>query len=693
MASDNLNLLKYTSRDYNTIKEDLLSTINSVTSDWTSREDSDPGIMLLNLMSSLGDNLSFNMDMQANEMYLSTVTQRKNMKKLLQLVGYKMHWYRSAEVYVKISNNSNSDMILDLNLTSEHRNVSLVTKDGNLTYTILPDNNNLTSGVYVISPKHYREFKAVQGILTQINISTSSIINNKYYLPTTNIDESHIYIYEQDTGNYVQWQQVDNLTSQTTAGRFFEFDTDDYDKPFIKFTKFWKTLKSDTTNSFTLYYLYTEGVNGCVGNDAFGTIIETPELQSSTEEAQYTITNLTNQHGYLSNNNQPGYDKQSVEDARADVASYITTYDTLVTLKDFERFVTRHSGFSCALSVDCQKAKDLNLKVLESISTPTIDTIEDFVDDSFNVDIATDKQIQDIIIKGEKEQVKKRVKQYIGGFGYKEVSNTSSDYVPDTITYEYVDITSFSSELQDIYNKANQSYFYDVGGNYRQIVDEEGNITYVEKLPIYTLDLYTVYDNFNTDSAFMYGENNRYWTPSVEEGRPFRRYRISDQLIKGVSGVGGLEDELAKYRVLNVAVNFPECRVFDWRVRGTIYLNYQVSQTEADTIIDTVITNLQDTFTANKIGFGQKISYMDVVECIQNADNRIRYFDAGYGTQPLIDYADCFDVDNYFNAISIFRFNQHSVVPNDVIKDNLYNVNEKGKQLLIVDSSCIISDN
>ena len=83
---------------------------------------------------------------------------------------------------------------------------------------------------------------------------------------------------------------------------------------------------------------------------------------------------------------------------------------------------------------------------------------------------------------------------------------------------------------------------------------------------------------------------------------------------------------------------------------------------------------------------------MDVVECIQNSDNRIRYFDAGYGTQPLIDYADCFDVDNYFNAISIFRFNQHSVDPSNINKNNLFNMNEKGKQLLIVDSSCIISD-
>ena len=75
-TNQDTNMLKYTSRDYNSIKSDLLSAINAVTSNWTSREESDPGIILLNLMSYLGDNLSFNLDMEALEMYLPTVTQR-----------------------------------------------------------------------------------------------------------------------------------------------------------------------------------------------------------------------------------------------------------------------------------------------------------------------------------------------------------------------------------------------------------------------------------------------------------------------------------------------------------------------------------------------------------------------------------------------------------------------------------------
>ena len=82
---------------------------------------------------------------------------------------------------------------------------------------------------------------------------------------------------------------------------------------------------------------------------------------------------------------------------------------------------------------------------------------------------------------------------------------------------------------------------------------------------------------------------------------------------------------------------------------------------------------------------------MDIIETINSCDSRIKYFDAGYGTEPLIDYADCFDVVNYFNDISIMRFNQYSVPASSDIAPK-YNMNESGKELLIIDPSCIKED-
>lgn len=96
-------ILSYTSKDYKSITEDLLNAISSITDSWTSREDSDPGIVLLKLVSAVGDMLCYNFDRQALEYYGPTVTQRKNAQRLFELVGYKMHWYRSAKTQVSIS--------------------------------------------------------------------------------------------------------------------------------------------------------------------------------------------------------------------------------------------------------------------------------------------------------------------------------------------------------------------------------------------------------------------------------------------------------------------------------------------------------------------------------------------------------------------------------------------------------------
>ena len=138
------NLLRYTGREFDSIKEDLVSMINSVSSEWTNREESDPGMMLINVMAALGDNLSFNMDMQTLELYLSTVTQRKNCKKLLQLGGYKMHWYRSAVTNVTILNNSlSSTLLMNMDMTDNSNNMTLLASDSNVTYTLfVPENLN-----------------------------------------------------------------------------------------------------------------------------------------------------------------------------------------------------------------------------------------------------------------------------------------------------------------------------------------------------------------------------------------------------------------------------------------------------------------------------------------------------------------------------------------------------------------------
>jgi len=78
----------YTSRDYSSIKSDLLALIPNFAPNWTSRDSSDFGIVLLELFSYLGDLINYQVDRAANESFLSTATQRDTVIKLASLLGY-----------------------------------------------------------------------------------------------------------------------------------------------------------------------------------------------------------------------------------------------------------------------------------------------------------------------------------------------------------------------------------------------------------------------------------------------------------------------------------------------------------------------------------------------------------------------------------------------------------------------------
>ena len=79
-----INGIDVTSREYNTILEDLIRTIPNVSQIWNSTDENDPGIVLLKLMSMVGDILSYRQDKSVAEVYPATV---KELKQTYSITG------------------------------------------------------------------------------------------------------------------------------------------------------------------------------------------------------------------------------------------------------------------------------------------------------------------------------------------------------------------------------------------------------------------------------------------------------------------------------------------------------------------------------------------------------------------------------------------------------------------------------
>src|SRR5262252_5507805 len=90
--------IDYTSRDYTSIINDLLTLIPSYLPEWTDRSPGDFGIVLLELFAYVGDILNYYSDRIANESFIGTAQQRQSVLNLATLLDYTPHGNVSATV-------------------------------------------------------------------------------------------------------------------------------------------------------------------------------------------------------------------------------------------------------------------------------------------------------------------------------------------------------------------------------------------------------------------------------------------------------------------------------------------------------------------------------------------------------------------------------------------------------------------
>ena len=84
----NIMPIDYTSRDYETIKQDMIDRIPQHLPEWRNRSEHDFGIVLIELFATMGDMLSFYIDRAANESSIQTAFLRESVLSFADLVGY-----------------------------------------------------------------------------------------------------------------------------------------------------------------------------------------------------------------------------------------------------------------------------------------------------------------------------------------------------------------------------------------------------------------------------------------------------------------------------------------------------------------------------------------------------------------------------------------------------------------------------
>ena len=351
--------LSYTSRDYTSIYEQLKAAIPLLTKNYEPQDDTDPGIVLIKVMSMLGDMLSFNADNMALEAYPQTVLQTPNAQQIFRLVGYKMKWYRSARCEASFVNQNS------VNVTIGRFNTFTSTYDS-ITYTNMSQieipagaSGNAMVTAELVQGRPYTPTMSSSASPIEntgewhdaynYNIDASKdIINNRIYLNDVKVDGSTILLVDDDSTTFasLEWKQVDNLNTLTDIGKYFEFDFDENGSPFIQLPDYWTSRYA--ISRFKLFYVISDGADGEIIDNALTTISQDKlYIAGSTSNRNY----LENLHIYNTASTY-GYSPETPEEARKNAELFINTIDTLVTCEDFTKAVMRIEGVANALTTD-----------------------------------------------------------------------------------------------------------------------------------------------------------------------------------------------------------------------------------------------------------------------------------------------------------------------------------------------------
>jgi hypothetical protein len=201
----------YSSRDYSTIKQDLLNRASVVAPEWTDRDPSDFGMLLVDLWAYMGDIFHYYIDRAAGESFVDTATQRESVLAYANLFDYKPNYRTSATATVTIANAGASVGIPE--------ETEFVAQYDNKFYYFYS-----TTGASVPA-EGSSTINVVEGERVTEEVLTTSAsgeVGQRYVLRSENIapDSVRVFVYE-DPASPSEWQKVDSIyTVNTGVGAF-----------------------------------------------------------------------------------------------------------------------------------------------------------------------------------------------------------------------------------------------------------------------------------------------------------------------------------------------------------------------------------------------------------------------------------------------------------------------------------------
>lgn len=310
----------FASRDYENIRRDLLNRAAVVAPDWTDRDPSDFGVLLVDIWAYMGDVLHYYIDRAAGEAFITTATQRESMLALANLFDYTPYSRRAAVATVTVYNSSTESASLPSNTvfvgSSESGNYNFYSS----TEAVIPPGASVQVTVTEGS-------KIVEEVLTN---NSSGRPNQRYSLSKLNAVASGVQVYVYEDGvTPTQWNRVVDISTANTRTSTYSTSVSADNVVQVLFGNALSGRIPPTNSKITATYSITSGEAGNMPAKSITSF-------RNSQPAGLAVVDSTAATG--------GNSGESIESIKASLKSTIKSQDRAVTLNDFVDLAKRISG-------------------------------------------------------------------------------------------------------------------------------------------------------------------------------------------------------------------------------------------------------------------------------------------------------------------------------------------------------------
>lgn len=342
------NPIDYTSRDYDAIRADLIGRVPDYLPEWTNLQESDFGVVLLDLFAHVGDILSFYTDRIAQEAFLQTATQRQSVLRIASMLGYTPVQQQAATIPVTLDNQAtpqrNGGVQVSIS-ASAGGNVVIPTGAQIVTAAGADGSAPITFEVITarsIAPGTTDYVDAVEGITVSLELVGQSTgrdsLEFKLAFPNVVFGSIQVYVGEGPgtTGSPVNvlWTYFGQITDAGPVDSAYTITQDNAGNSFIKFGDSVNGRIPPVGTQVFVTYRYGRGAEGNVGTNAI----------VGFAQAIVGVQGVTNNVAASG-----GTDPESIDSMRISVPRSLKSLNRAVTVDDYASLALQVPGVARAL--------------------------------------------------------------------------------------------------------------------------------------------------------------------------------------------------------------------------------------------------------------------------------------------------------------------------------------------------------